>query len=260
MPGHHRHVHFNSAADSPAHYYQQHAPPPLLVSPLASSSRTSSGPYTPPDGAYTTLPYSYASPTKSHYPTSPHHHQSSSSSRRRRASSSATRTPHTLLASSHTPLLTYDLTLPPSSLSTPYPRGISGRMLAEPAVYPAVAQLTLVTPHLPWSVPVSAGAASNGRYVSVADVVDALYATLRRGASAGEYGMLGSEKLMRAVAREYTRRCERVNAGGARRRVVEEEKRGGVRRVDFLMGYTRFVGISPTVGTGGEEVWRLHTA
>ncbi|KAJ7195795.1 hypothetical protein GGX14DRAFT_376647 [Mycena pura] len=227
MPG--RHVHFS-------HTNSFYSPPPPLMSPSASSTASSMGPLTPPSIAYAGLP----GPT----PFMQRHLYYKSSAAPRRA--------HPLLAFSSTtlPILNYDVSRHPSTLST-YHVGLSSAGLAEPAVYPPQPALTLATPHLPWSVPV---AAANGRYVVVADVLHALYRALRTNVTEGEFNALRTPKFMRMAAAEYKRRCARARPHG--RRAHEEEKRGGVRRVDFLMGYTTFAGISPT--TQEVDMWQVH--
>ncbi|KAJ7195798.1 hypothetical protein GGX14DRAFT_674411 [Mycena pura] len=228
MPG--RHVRFS-------HTNSFHSPPPPLMSPSGSSTASSVGPLTPPSVAYAGLP----GPT----PFMQRHGDAYSKA------AAAPRRAHPLLAFSSTapPILNYDVSLHPSTLSTHH-AGLSSAGLAEPAVYPPQPALTLATPHLPWSVPV---AAANGRYVAVADVLNALYRMLRTNATEGEFNALRTPKLMRMAAAGYKRRCERARLHG--RREYEEEKRRGVRRVDFLMGYTTFAGISPT--TQEADLWQI---
>ncbi|KAJ7063823.1 hypothetical protein C8F01DRAFT_1081240 [Mycena amicta] len=215
MPRHH--VHF-----SPTNVF--HSPPsempPLIVSPPGWSSTSSSpGPYTPPD-----------------------------------AISSTHAKAHALLAFSEVPLLTYNLTRSPRTLTTPYPHGISTGRLAEPAVYPPQHELTLVSPHLPFSITVVAGGSSG--YVTVNDLLDGIYHALRKYVTAAEYTTLGKPKLMRSMARAYERRCDRAMRHDGKR-AYDQEKREGLRQVDFLMGYTKFMGLSPT--TKGAHVWELQT-
>jgi hypothetical protein len=155
--------------------------------------------------------------------------------------------PHRLITVSGSPLLTYDISLHPSSVSTHYP-GLSSAGLHEPAVTPPRASLALVTPHLPWSIPV---AASNGRYVTVSDVLTALYRALRVNVTPAEFNALGSHKLMRRAAAAYTQRYTRLKGHHG----YTEEKKNGVKRVDFLMGCTTFRGLS---ATEAPDVWRLH--
>ncbi|KAJ7793674.1 hypothetical protein B0H14DRAFT_3497825 [Mycena olivaceomarginata] len=73
----------------------------------------------------------------------------------------------TISSLSPIPLLQYDVSLHPSTISN-HRRGLSAAAFLEPAVYPPRLSLSLVTPHLPWTIPVPA---SNRRYVSVGDIL-----------------------------------------------------------------------------------------
>ncbi|KAJ6534139.1 hypothetical protein B0H19DRAFT_900809, partial [Mycena capillaripes] len=148
---------------------------------------------------------------------------------------------HPLITLSSTPLLRYDISLHPSLISSNYP-GLSSAGFLEPAVYPPQpTSISLVTPHLPWTIIVPAST-SNATYVTVADVLNAIYQTLRANATSAEYEALRTDKLMRRVAHSYTQRCERLRG----QRGYAQEKNEGLKRVDFLMGYTHFQGIAPT--------------
>ncbi|KAJ7440052.1 hypothetical protein B0H11DRAFT_2163375 [Mycena galericulata] len=118
----------------------------------------------------------------------------------------------------------------------------------EPAVHPPQASITLVTPHLPWAIGVPA---SNGAYVTVFDVLNSIYNTLRVSATQGELNALGSQNMARASA-AYIQRYRRLRGHHS----YTEEKWGGIKRVDFLMGYTRMYGLSPTESP---DVWQLNT-
>lgn len=93
--------------------------------------------------------------------------------------------------------------------------------------------------------------ASNGSYVTVGDVVDAVYHILRRNVTAEEFNALPSIKNRQRVTRAYEARYRRLRSS----RTYEEEKRQGMKRVDFLMGSTRFTGLSPP--EHGRDEWTL---
>jgi len=154
---------------------------------------------------------------------------------------------HNLVALTAAPLLRFDVSLHPSMITTQFP-GLSSAGFLEPAVYPPQTVITLVTPHLPWAISVPA---SNAKYVTVADVLNTIYRTLRVNAEPGEFEALRTDKLMRKVSSGYTRRCERLRG----HRGYEQEKIEGIKRVDFLMGYHQFQGIAPT--DGAADVWQL---
>ncbi|KAK7036198.1 hypothetical protein R3P38DRAFT_2910969 [Favolaschia claudopus] len=156
---------------------------------------------------------------------------------------------HKLLAFADSdPILNFDLTRSPSAITTHH-HHVSTSGFSDSAVSPPQASLTIVTPHLPWSI--SVAASSNGHYVTVADVLQALYRSLRTNVTAPEFHALKQQKLMRRVSEAYTERYMRLHG----HRGYEEEKKSGVKRVDFLMGNTKFRGLS---AAGPADVWRLH--
>ncbi|KAJ6455486.1 hypothetical protein C8R45DRAFT_914936 [Mycena sanguinolenta] len=201
-------------------------PPPPLIDSSPSSSISSLGPLTPLP-LYADAPL----PPKDLY----------------RASAAMKVQAHDLLALSPIPLLQYDVSLHPSTISS-HRRGLSETAFLEPAVYPPRLSLSLITTHLPWTIPVQA---SNRRYVSVGDILSAIYRTLRVNATPAEFKALGTEKLMRRASAAYMQRCEQLRGHSG----YSEEKRKGVKRVDFLMGYTTFQGLAPT--GGAPDVWQL---
>ncbi|KAJ7858231.1 hypothetical protein B0H14DRAFT_2351789, partial [Mycena olivaceomarginata] len=152
-----------------------------------------------------------------------------------------------LIAPAAPPLLIYDMSLPPSTLSMRLPQLFSARLF-EPAVYPPLPLISLVTSRLPWALAVPA---TNGKYVSVSDVLSVLYRALRVGATLGEFAALRTEELMRRVTAAYLRRCECL--GGHSHSGYAREQAEGVKRVDFLLGYTTFCGIAEP------GVWQLKT-
>ncbi|KAF5378735.1 hypothetical protein D9615_006872 [Tricholomella constricta] len=157
---------------------------------------------------------------------------------------------HALLQSSSSPALDFDLTLPPSTITSRH-QGISLRALSEPATNPPVSVITIIVPHLPWSITVRP---SHGTHVTVSDVLEEIYRKLRTNISSQEFHALPSEKDRQRVTAAYEQRYRRIRSS----REYEDEKRRGVRRVDFLMRHTRFMGLSST--SRGPDVWVLNTA
>ena len=119
--------------------------------------------------------------------------------------------------------------------------------LAAPATSPPLAQMTLCSAQLPWAIAVrpTPSTSPGSRFVSVADVLAALYTTLRTQIRREEW-----EALPRVdeVKRAYEARCR---AAGAYR---ETEKMKGVRRVDVLCGRTRVETVFRGPGSK-EDVW-----
>ncbi|KAK6987461.1 hypothetical protein R3P38DRAFT_2661593 [Favolaschia claudopus] len=217
-----------------------HSPPPPLAPSTSSSSASSQGPLTPPSiPRMPQLERGLLIPTKS----VSHAHLQPPPAPVGRA--------HNLLAFSTTPLLRYDVSLHPSLISTHFV-GVSTAGYMEPAVYPPQSSITLRTPHLPWSIVVEA---SNTRFVSVSDVLNTIYRSLRVNVRKEEFDMLGGGELMRKVKEMYVRRCEKLWSSGSE---WEKERREGVKRIDFLLGFYEFQGISPKEGDPG--VWHLTIA
>ena len=111
--------------------------------------------------------------------------------------------------------------------------------------------MTIISPHLPWSIKVHA---TNAHYVSLQDVLEAVYRTLRINLTQSEFASLPTEKDRRRATRAYEERYRRHRS----QRSYEEEKRAGMKRVDFFMGRTRFVGLSND-GRRADE-WHLRVS
>ena len=157
--------------------------------------------------------------------------------------------PHPVLQFSHSPVLKFDVTQPPSTISTHH-RGVSLRILSEPATDPPLPNLTIISPLLPWATNI---AAPRGAFVTVGDVLHGLYRSLRINISSQDFHSLQSKDRIR-VTTAYEQRCKCVRGT----REYEHERRGGVRRVDFLMGHTQFTGLSST--NRGPGYWVLNTS
>jgi hypothetical protein len=91
-------------------------------------------------------------------------------------------------------------------------------------------------------------------FITVADVLATLHRALRLAVHPNEYNALPSHEDKHKVNAAYEHRYLRIADPAAH----EEEKRKGVKRVDFLMGRTRFLGLSRT--TEGPGIWALNLA
>lgn len=154
---------------------------------------------------------------------------------------------HNLLAYSHRPALTWDVTLPPSTLTSRYD-SLPKRALFESAFNPTVASIKLTSPLLPWSIPI---VASHGYILTVSDVLESIHLSLRTHITKEEYHSIPSHKDRARVNESYERRFRSIRDS----RAATKERDGGVRRVDFLRGITRFKGLSPT---HRPDVWIVH--
>jgi hypothetical protein len=126
--------------------------------------------------------------------------------------------------------------------------GLSSRALSESAFEPRLAYVSITSPHLPWSFKIHA---SNGRYVTLGDVFGTLYHNLRVNITEPEFNSLADK---RKPTQAYEERYSRLRS----RRAYEEEKRGGMKRVDLFKRHTRFL----TLVNGGRrpEEWLLKVS
>lgn len=135
-------------------------------------------------------------------------------------------------------------------------------ILAEPAISPAVATMTLVNNLLPYPISIMArarphstqdgGDNASSAVVSVFDLLAGINAFLRIPLARVEFAALPVVQAA-AVATAYFARVERVPEGQDRR----SEQLRGVKRADLLAsaGKTGFAGLSPTKSP---DVWVLH--
>lgn len=165
---------------------------------------------------------------------------------------------HPFLVYSTSPVITYDLREPPSTLSSTH-RGLPCSVLSQPATSPPTSRLTIVSPQLPWRITIKHSSSA----VTAQDVFSELYRALRTPITSQEYqALLPSDRERRRVAAAYEDRYKHMHVRGEKE--YEDEKRGGVRRVDFLMGKTRFrgleVAIKPRSSVGAGDEWVLLTS
>ena len=143
----------------------------------------------------------------------------------------------------------YDLMEHPSTI-TRNKYSLTVRTLREPATSPPLPFLTISSIHLPWTIKVYS---SNGQFVTLEDVFDSLYRSLRTNITRAEFNTFPRQEDQRRASRAYEKRYRRFR----NTRAYEDEKRGGMKRVDFLMGHTQFLGISS--GSRPDQ-WQLRVA
>jgi hypothetical protein len=215
-------------------------PMPPGLSRSVSTVPSSSGPITPPDVRHP-LPAHYALPKHAY----PHHGIPKAPSSTPRYLGPASVAIHPYLA---TDGVVWDLMDPPSAIIRNR-HSVSSRTLSEPATQPTLPFISIVNPRLPWSFKIHA---SNARYVTLGDVLDTLFRTLRINLAQPDFQSL-SDKDRRRATRAYEDRYRRLRSS----RMHEEEKRGGMKRVDFLLGHTRFVGLT---NDGRPDQWHLRVS
>jgi hypothetical protein len=128
---------------------------------------------------------------------------------------------------------------------------LSSRLLVELATTPPLPALSITSIHLPWIINVRA---SNSSYVTVEDLFHSVYYSLRTNITTHEFDLLPHQMDRKRATRAYEQRYRRFRSNSAH----DEEKRGGMKRIDFLMGRTRFHSISNT-GHRSDE-WRLNVS
>jgi len=148
----------------------------------------------------------------------------------------------------HSPKLLDDLSLPWEvvTTNTSPPISISRAALLEPATNPPTAYLQLQCPNLPWKLDI---VCKTSHYVTIFDVLAQLYSFLRLTASAKEFNFETVESRSE-ISRAFRQRVSR----DPRTASVEESK--GLKRIDFLKGRNRFMGLSST--KLGPDTWTLN--
>ncbi|KAH0826806.1 hypothetical protein J3R83DRAFT_5230 [Lanmaoa asiatica] len=222
MAGSRKQVRFN---EDNIFYSPKSSPSPTLSESSLPSSGDSSGPCTPPQNNYASLPL----------PNGPV-------------------AIHPLLAfHPYVPPIIYDASLPPVTLAPNIhasPLSLPARILEEPATQPSMHTLTLVIDQLPWRLTIP----PMKHYVSVRDLLEALYCFLRHPVLSSEYNTLPTQALRDEVSIAFHNRCGRAPS----REAANEQYQKGVKRVDFLRGRTRFMGLSST--KLGPDKWVLNLA
>ncbi|KAF8914385.1 hypothetical protein CPB84DRAFT_1669622, partial [Gymnopilus junonius] len=148
------------------------------------------------------------------------------------------------------PAVHYDLTLPPTNIEHNYPV----QAFSEPATSPPMSSLLISHPFLKFHIEVLPSTPIAGAYVSVSDVLAKLYRELRLAIHPMEYAELPDGETRQTVDVAYYTRCARLR--DPEDRMLEERK--GIKKIDLLMGNTRFLGLSGTLS--GPEIWELNVA
>ena len=145
------------------------------------------------------------------------------------------------------PPIIHDVSLPPHMLAPNMhsPTSLSSRVLEEPATQPSMRTMTLVIDQFPWRLTIP----PTKHYVSVRDLLEALYLFLRQPVLPSEYNALPTQALKDEVSIAFHNRCLRAPSKEA----ADEQSHKGVKRVDFLRDQTRFMGLSST--KVGRDVW-----
>jgi len=144
------------------------------------------------------------------------------------------------------PMLHYDVSYPPSTIK-PNVSTVTTHLLNEPATIPPVPSMVIRCLHLPWTITILP---TNTKHVTVRDVFDGIYRSLRLQALPAEFQCLSSVEAQHSVNNAFIRRYKRMDSEA---RQIEKSK--GLKRVDFLGERTLFTGLSSTME--GPHVWLL---
>ena len=126
------------------------------------------------------------------------------------------------------PTFDFNVSVDPAMNPVVYGHSLVSMVRNQPATLPAVASLSLVSPLLPWEIPITSSAFP---FVTVSDVLGGFFRALRLLVSREEYQRESLER-QNKISLAYHQRVSRALDEKSR----EREKQGGVRRVDFLMG------------------------
>jgi hypothetical protein len=155
--------------------------------------------------------------------------------------------PHRLLESA---AVNWNMMENPSTITLNH-RHLSSRLLVEMATSRPLPAFSITCIHLPWVMTIRA---SNGVYVTLEDFFESIYRAMRTNVSNTEFNLLPHQKDRNRATLAYENRCRRFRNLSAH----DMEKRGGMKRVDFLMGLNRFHSIS-NAGHRSDE-WRLNVS
>ena len=119
--------------------------------------------------------------------------------------------------------------------ASPIPFELS--LLGEPVTYPHMSSIVLFSDQLPWSTCVEA--ATPNDVVTIFDVLQTLHTALRIPISKSEWNSL-SAHTQNSVSAAFYRRLGGIRDHSSR----EKQLKKGVRRLDFLLGNTKLLGIA----------------
>ncbi|KAF9476173.1 hypothetical protein BDN70DRAFT_812741 [Pholiota conissans] len=140
----------------------------------------------------------------------------------------------------------------PSTISRRH-QSLSRRIWKECATYPPLPRITITIPNFPWIIDVRATKTS---YVTLEDVVDTIYASLRKTLSRSDLYAVASK--LAPTDQYYAARAYEHRYGNRRSaEFYDDEKRRSLRRVDFLVGRTHFMGL--VNNSRKSDQWQLNT-
>ena len=169
------------------------------------------------------------------------------------------------------PPLLWDVSVEPSIYSVRTPEGspITEEELSVPCIYPDRPSIRVHCVPVGYWLPlciegsIFSPTGRNGLATpTVLDVLQGVYRFLNKRIRSLEFSDIQPPALRNEISRSFYRRCRRYAETTVSSQTVdsvfEEHKKQGLKRVDFLLGRTKFLGLSPAWQEAG--VWSLETA
>lgn len=116
-------------------------------------------------------------------------------------------------------------------------QSLTSRTLMEAATTPPLPEIVLLSRRLPWRI----GIQASDTYVTIDDVISGLHRILQRTVSDTELAK-ESEEQRKSLREAFEQRCRKLEQIDLNR--AHNERSNGMRRLDFLMGNHRFLGLS----------------
>ncbi|KAG8807148.1 hypothetical protein FRC17_004620 [Serendipita sp. 399] len=141
-----------------------------------------------------------------------------------------------------TPLILWDIFQPTSSIlgtNPSYPIHLN-----HSAVEPPVSSMRLICKDMPWMITIRK---KDNSIVTIGDVFEAIYTQMQESIIHSEWRLMGPA-IQKQVSARFQQRLEQLASVGQ----VDESR--GIRRVDFLLGKTAFVGLKSDPKTIGKLV------
>jgi len=140
------------------------------------------------------------------------------------------------------PPINFDLSLPPSCVTTPR---CHEQCLLEPATHPMLPSLTVISPLLPWAITIHRSSI-NPAFVTVADVLGTIHGAVHISVTEAEFEYLASDPAVQMRGGAYGDRGYRVRGGYQR----------DMQRLDLFGGKNKFLGLSKS--SMGWDTWILN--
>ncbi|KAL0066745.1 hypothetical protein AAF712_006136 [Marasmius tenuissimus] len=155
---------------------------------------------------------------------------------------------HDVLRYKSPPQLTFDVSKNPDTLSLLRKEVSTQGALVDTAITPPRHHLVLRNKYLVWDLEIQSSASTDDgdAFVSVEKLLQGLHTALQVRVTDGELRRAQKGEAVEAAFSERCKAAEREHGPGA----GEEERRQGIKRVDFLEGHLRFFGLASTPEPG----------